>query len=174
MANIDKFLGIDIVTKQYPLFRDFLFSYATYNELKPIQTELLGSKDFWINTLSLHLSQAIIKWCGALEVIEAQHKQAWDSYRAGLVQSLGISEDEWTDYWNQMIDFRNKYSLFIGLIVVRRFIPDLELAYKSALFYDNWMREFISPDIFEGPYLKDEINDYYLKIKSTIPLLSKI
>ncbi|KRE33960.1 hypothetical protein ASG81_23225 [Paenibacillus sp. Soil522] len=172
MSRINEFNSLDVVEKQYPLLRDFIMSYISFRELEPVQNELKGSKDFWIHTTDGHLVLAIMKWCSAFESVENKNPMAWHSLQTRLLHSLKISLKEWMDYRTQLLDFRNQYALYIGLVLIRQNIPSMDLAFQAALIYDEWMREYVQTK-FLGPSLSEELVAYEIQLRKTISVLCR-
>ncbi len=72
------------------------------------------------------------------------------SFRESVCKHLGTTESEWKIYWNDMVAFRDEYVAHRDF-AIRRPVPALEVAF----FYDSWVRQLISPDIFDERPLRD-------------------
>ncbi|WP_152391841.1 hypothetical protein [Paenibacillus guangzhouensis] len=53
-------------------------------------------------------------------------------------------------------------------------VPYLDKAYNLALVYNEWIREFIYPDILEDPLLIDLVSEYRIMAKELIEKVKSV
>jgi hypothetical protein len=171
---------ITVFRTQFPLVKWFTIHLFYYWELKE-QENNLRHGPFWTFTIDGHLSMACIYWCmvfGA-EGSNPTHwkhlvrKQDQKKLRADFTKAVlartGSTEDEWMEYWDTMVDFRNKYVVhrdkFKG--VVPRFDKALAVAYA----YDRWVRTCF-PGFWQEPPFENQEQSTRLNIRSYIAHLA--
>jgi hypothetical protein len=137
-----------VLTEQLYILRDFLFHYTSYRVLQQKFYELskLGSQEFWICTLNAHYFQAINLWC----MIFGSNNNETHWRKLGLpgelqpeiLKATGMTENEYKNYWDSVIEWRNKYSAHRDPDF-RESTPDLKLARTIVIAYENWVEENI-------------------------------
>ena len=148
-----------VFSNQFPLVKWFIYHLTYYRALHKAYNERKMKDEFWKMTIDAHLLIAAINWCMVfgsdssnpthwkqLSPTESTHKQ----FRAGLLNSVGISRPQWKRYWTSMTAFRNKYAAHRELSFTDP-VPNFDIALKAALYYDQWVRTVISPDTLEEP-----------------------
>ena len=150
---------------QFPLAKRFVYHVIYYRALFDVYDRYGLECEFWIHTIDAHLLQAAMLWCMIFgsdgcnpthwkNLAKAQTENFKTSFRKGLPKSLGIDWQDWQQYWKDMKEFRSKYAAHRELVYDRD-VPNLDLALKTVFYYDSWVRELISPDIFEEPLLEE-------------------
>jgi hypothetical protein len=154
----------NVFINQYPLVKRFVYHYLCYKELINAYKKRNCSSEFITHTIDAHLLQATLYWCMVFGSA-GSNPTHWQNlkinnrddlkkdFRMKLSRKIKISESQWDHYGNTLIKFRNKFVAHKEL-VFKEAVPDFTLALKVALFYDEWIRNIISPDIFEGLPLK--------------------
>lgn len=109
---------------------------------------------------------AIISWCILFGSDHADHQQIhWknmfdnDPFRADLLRSLSISQEEWAAYRKLLVDYRNELTAHRDLNPVTRFHPSFDTALLAANFFDEQLRAKIEKETGRktfGPPLLDE------------------
>ncbi|MFC0273725.1 hypothetical protein ACFFIX_20270 [Metabacillus herbersteinensis] len=172
-----------VISKQYPILRDFTLHYSYYKILIVNSKKLKGSDVFWTYTTTSHLAYAVPLWCmvfGA-KSNDTHWKHAINSeelvnnFRDGLLCHLGMTSEEWFEYWNQIIDFRNKFLSHRELKKFNKNVPFFQKAQEAVFYYDKWLRE-VSPRngiMIEFDTLK-QLADQYLKDveETTLPIIT--
>lgn len=162
--------------KQMGIAIDFLIHYNTYLILKGKLNGFDKLKLFWTITNNAHVRLMISCWAKLYgSNVEATH---WtkllndditkEKYRNELYKSLDIKELEWENYWKAMKSCRDKF------IAHTQFdfndpIPNFGIAYKSIIFYIEWMkRYFIEKGIIYVDDLEEHIEPYLTELRSLL------
>jgi len=119
--------------------------------------------------------QAVTYWCMVFGTDKNQthwkhlssNKKLSTSFKRSLFAQTSLNEATWSKYWKSMITFRNEYAAHRSLHSTPP-VPFLDCALEVAYSYDRWVREIISPDIFEEPLLKDSAVDLQRLIKPVV------
>lgn len=118
--------------------------------LEPKQT-------FWIMVVNLLLDAAAIDWCkvfGAWD--EDTHwtkvipKEWHEDVRANLLNTLGLSKDDWEAYRNSIVGFRDQIVAHHDLNATVAKYPHYDLAFAAADFMFTEIRRFSDPDSLGG------------------------
>ncbi|MCQ6264512.1 hypothetical protein M1K46_02375 [Fictibacillus sp. WQ 8-8] len=163
-----------ILTEQYHTLKDFLFHYASFKFLHEKFEDITsyGSTEFWVYTINSHYYQAINLWC----MIFGTEKNEIHWRKLGLnmeftsiiISGLGIGIEDYQSYWKQLLDWRNQYSAH-RVPGYRQETPDLKLARKVALLYEEWVATNIdasvsfSLELYEENF-KDELQESFHKL----------
>ncbi|AJY76176.1 hypothetical protein [Paenibacillus beijingensis] len=152
---MDKTYHIDVIFKQIPLLRDFVYHYVAYKELYSRGRGPEGEEKFWTYIVNAHLSQAIINWVTVFEVVSDQSRwnrmdlkldpkrKTREEFVSDLLTHIQFTEQEWKQYWNEVSEFRDKFVAY-GDILFEKPAAYLDIAYKAARFYDRWIREQVN------------------------------
>ncbi|KXG42691.1 hypothetical protein [Tepidibacillus decaturensis] len=167
-----------VLSRQYPVVKDFVYHYIAYRELNNAYKEFTKSTDFWIFTMNAHLLQAAICWCMVfgsdrsnpihwknLNINEKDNLSNW--FRSELTEYLNIDEEEWESYWKSMVTFRNRFVAHREL-TFQDPVPYFETAYKVALFYDQWVRKIVYPDLFDLIDLEEVANKFRVQTSELV------
>lgn len=137
-----------IFTEQMYILRDFLYHYRSYSVLHRNFDELskISSQEFWVFTINAHYYQAINLWC----MIFGTNKNETHWKKLGLskeftpivLAAVDLTDKEYKNYWESVIEWRNKYSAH-RVPNFREDTPDLKLARKVVLLYEEWVSENI-------------------------------
>jgi len=102
--------------------------------------------NFWRLFHGNQLDIAVLEWCKVFgSDAEPTHWKKLvpiadhDSFRSAMLAELGINNDAWAAYWEEMKAYRD--SLVAHHFEVPRLdkYPSVELALKSAYFYYKWL-----------------------------------
>ena len=171
----------EIFVEQFPLVRLFLYHVVYFREIKKVYNSIELKSVLWTYTINAHLLQATINWCMVFgaeacnqthckRLSERDCEELQSSFRKRLQEVTDINLDRWNGYWSEITTFRNKYVAHRELNYDKP-VPDFSNAITVALFYDQWIREIIAPDIFEEPPLEE----FVIKLKSSVvPLIEKL
>lgn len=92
---------------------------------------------------------AAIEWCILFGSDDTHHQHLhWknifneDRFRAGLMEALEISIDDWATYWRELVNYRNELAAYRDLNPVTRNYPNFDIAIKVAAFYHEQLVEF--------------------------------
>jgi hypothetical protein len=139
----------EVFRDQLPLVDCFARHLVHYRVVKGHLDARRPQSPFWSDTCNAHLLQATIYWCmvfGArgpnpthlrnLAVGDADALQA--SFRARVASALGITEADWTSYWEQMDAFRSGYAAHRELSF-KEPVPNFDRALEAAFCYEDWV-----------------------------------
>lgn len=154
----------EVFLEQFPIVKRFVYHLVYYRELKAVHDRVKLQSEFWTHTIDAHLLQAAIHWCMVFgshgcnqthwkNLSNTDSEKLQESFRNGLPKETGLATAEWQKYWDAMNDFRGKYAAHRELNFCEP-VPDFTSALKVAYYYDHWIRDVISPDIFEEPPLE--------------------
>jgi hypothetical protein len=154
----------EVFREQFPIVKRFVYHLIYYRELKAAYDRLQLQSEFWTHTIDAHVLQAAIHWWMVFgsdgsnpthwkNLSNSRSEELQQSFRSGLSKHTGIPTEEWQKYRDTMKDFRDKYAAHRELNFGEP-VPDFTSALKIAYYYDHWIREVISPDIFEEPRLQ--------------------
>ena len=112
---------------------------------------------------------AINSWCILFGSDHADRQQIhWKNmfdnapFRAGLLQSLNMSQEAWVTYRKLLVDYRNELTAHRDLNPVTRHHPSFDTALKAANFFDEQLRvkvELEAGKKTDGPSLLDEFEE---------------
>jgi len=160
----------DTFCDQYPLAIYFVQHLAYYRASKAAFDDLGMKSAYWAATLSSYLMLAAIHWCKVFgshgcnathwkHVATADVDNLQDQFRARVLTVTGLSKTEWERYHRQMCDFRNKFIAHRD----RKYkapVPDFDVALGVVYAYDDWIRELIRPDYYDGPTLREKFDHW--------------
>ena len=167
-----------VFIKQFPATRRFVYHLASYRKLFEASHKYKFDKEpFWVITIDAHLLQSSIIWCmvfGADNTSDIHWKKLskdnpdefQKGFRDGLIADLKITWDEWTKYWQEMVDFRNGFAAHMDLAYEGKNVPHFDIALKASYYYDSWVRKIINPDTTQEPrlnYRYDEFSEIVTK-----------
>lgn len=159
----------------------FLYHIVYFREIKKVYNSIQLKSVLWAYTINAHILQATMTWCMVFgsegcnqihwkRLSKKDCEKLQSSFRKRLQEVTGISSDRWNDYWSEITTFRNKYVAHRELNYDEP-VPDFSNAITVALFYDQWVREIIAPDILQEPPLEE----FVAKLKSlTVPLIEEL
>ena len=109
-----------VLTNQLPIVKWFIYHLIYYRVISTAYNERQMQNEFWTLTTDAHLLRATINWCMVFGAesnpthwkrLSSAKSQAHDQrFRDGLLMALGISGDQWLEYWTDMREFRDKYA----------------------------------------------------------------
>jgi len=170
-----------VFLEQFPIVKRFVYHLIYYRELKAAYDRLQLQSEFWTHTIDAHVLQAAIHWCMVFgsdgcnpthwkNLSNNGSEELQQSFRSGLSEQTNLTPDEWQKYWDAMNEFRGKYAAHRELGFCEP-VPDFTSALQVAYYYDHWIREVISPDIFEEPRLE---NSAEALSQSVAPLINHL
>ncbi|MFC5651999.1 hypothetical protein ACFPYJ_23340 [Paenibacillus solisilvae] len=133
-----------VFKEQIHILRDFLYHYSSFRLIHEEFDNLIkfGSQEFWVFTINAHYFQAINLWCMVFGT--DKNETHWrklglnEDFKIKILDSLNLNNEDYYSYWNSVVEWRNKYSAHR----VPGFLeptPDLKLARKVALLYEDWV-----------------------------------
>ena len=173
--------NLEIFVEQFPLVKLFMRHIVYYREINKACKAIQLKSVLWTYTINVHLLQAAITWCMVFgaegcnqthwkKLSEKDCEELQSSFRNRLQEVTGLSLEQWNNYWLEITTFRNKYVAHRELNYDKP-VPNFSNAITVALFYDQWIREIIAPDILAEPPLEE----FLIKLKSSIvPLIEKL
>lgn len=163
----------EVIEMQYPIVMDFIKYYIMYEELNNKYNEGIVKNEFWVYTINGYLLQAIICWCkvfGSAENNEVHYSKLSnkddepiiiEDFIRRVAQGLRVRSVDFENYIKELREFRNKFVAH-SVIKYKVLVPRLEWAYKTAVIYDEWIRETLKYSIFDF----ESIEDMALKFRS--------
>jgi len=169
----------DVFMAQYPIAKRFVYHTLIFRAINKRYKERGIKSEFWTLTIDAHLLQAAIQWCMVFgsdgsnpihwkNLSAAESGELLDDFRKNLPDETGLSLVQWRLYWDEMLEFRNKYAAHRELDY-RKPVPSFDTAMDIVFYYDRWIRKVISPDTFEEPPLVDTARD----LKARFEVLSR-
>ena len=171
----------DVFTNQFPIVKGFVYHLTYYRALLTGYRERGLQDEFWTLTIDAHLLRATINWCMVFgsdktnpthwkRLSAKESEKLYKSFRSGLSQETGLNEQQWQRYRNSMVDFRNKYAAHREWNFNNP-VPNFDIALAVAYHYDNWVRNVISPDVFDEPPIEEFAISLY---RSSTQLIGKL
>jgi hypothetical protein len=130
---------------------EIVWSFVRSVMLKRVLHEVLPDTriDFWRIMQGTSLDAALIEWC---KVFGARKDQThWTklvpseqhaNFRQRLWEAVGMPEDQWDDYWSQMVDYRNERAAHHDFDSKSDTYPHFDVALEASYFYYT---EFLYP-----------------------------
>jgi hypothetical protein len=155
----------DVFVTQFPVVKRFVYHLVYSRVFREAYVKHGVQCEFWTHTIDAHLLQAAICWSmvfGA-DGVNATHwtklskSEAEDlekSFQGSLERALEVRWRDWKRYRKKVTEFRNKFAAHRDLDFANP-VPQFDLALQTAFYYDEWIRQIISPDRFEEPPLKE-------------------
>ena len=167
-----------VLSKQLPIVKWFIYHLIYYRVIWAAYNGRQMRNEFWTVTIDAHLLQATTIWCMVFGSDSnpthwkrlSSTKSQLQKFRDGLLTELGLSGDQWHQYWNDMRYFRDNYAAHRKLDFATP-VPNFDTALKVVFYYDRWVRELISPDTIAEPELKSFARSLQ---KSAAPLVKKL
>jgi len=174
----------EVFMVQYPLVTRFVYHAVYYRELHLAYCSASLESEFWTHTIDAHILQSVVYWCMVFgkqgcnrthwkHLSETESESLQCSFRRRLFEETDLSPERWTEYWQSITKFRNEYAAHRELQIKCK-VPKLDTALNVAYFYDRWIREVISPDVFDDPYLQELATALIKKIKPLIESLIQV
>jgi len=121
-------------------------------------------QNFWIVMFNNAIDIAVLDWFHLFgyhndDLHWKRVVQDVDSFRQGLVQSLGMSEPEWTAYRESIKDYRDKDVAHIEVRPVSH-VPDMAIALQAVAYYYTYLLTELLHDSQYNAWPKD-LKDYY-------------
>lgn len=159
----------DVFRAQIGILDRFACHLVHHRELQRFKIPQTINVQFWIDTSDAHILQAAICWCTVFGTHGDTNKIHWKKlrpnstddfeaeFRTGLLKRLDKTRFEWDVYCKRMRDFRDNFAAHRTPKGFTDPVPNFDLALNAASYFDEWVREIISPDILEGPTLTQVI-----------------
>ena len=152
----------EIFREQFPLVKHFICHLTYYRVLGQQYREIALRSPFWTLTINAHLAEAAILWCMVFgtddnpthwkTLFATDAETLRESFRKALFEKTTFTASTWDRYWREIVSFRNEFIAHHELSYDKP-VPHFDRALQVAYAYDEWIREVISPDIFEEPPL---------------------
>jgi hypothetical protein len=155
-----------VFVAQYPLVKHFIY-HLIYHRVSSRGYKESGLKnEYWALTCDAHLLQATILWCMVfgsdaqsavhwkrLATTESVSAELRKDFRKHLLRDIRLSQSEWQNYWEKIIDFRNNYAAHRALSPYDKPVPEFDTALAVAHSYDGWVRRVVQPATLAEPLL---------------------
>jgi hypothetical protein len=153
-----------VFSHQFPIVKLFVYHLTYYRVFLKIYKERQRRNEFWTLTIDAHLLRALTNWCMVFgsDRSEPTHWKRLSisnsdelniNFREGLFRATGLSPHTWERYWQDVVNFRNKFAVHREL-EFNEPVPVFDTALAVVYYYDTWVREVISPDSFDEPPLR--------------------
>lgn len=111
---------------------------AHHRSLEPFKDDF--NQNYWILVFNNFLDIAVLEWCKAFgSKAEATHWSKHvsdpDAFRAGLLQALRLSEEEWHTYWNGIKAYRDEVVAHHESASKVTHYPDFGVALQACFYY---------------------------------------
>ena len=95
---------------------------------------------FWRFIYGCMLDVAVFEWCKVFGTDDQPtHWKNFisdhDNFRIKLLSFLGVTQDQWSQYWHHMTDYRNSHAAHHLGVKEGDTYPVLDIALKSCFFY---------------------------------------
>ena len=148
-----------VFESQFSIVKRFVYHLIYYRTLSKAYSDSQLQNEFWTLTIDAHLLQAVIHWCMVFgsdgcnpthwkHLSPDQSETLHQSFRDCLFGQTGLNQQEWESYWKEIVYFRDNYAAHRALEFSKP-VPHFDMALKVGYYYDNWVRNVISPDIFD-------------------------
>jgi len=169
----------EVLKKQYPILKDFIYHYISYKELLSVIEQLKGD-EFWIRTTDAHIKTAIMSWCMVFgsdnnethwkKLLISDYEIKCKDFRTCILTECNLDSKGWESYWRELIDFRNDFIAHRKLEFDQP-TPFLDISFRVAVLFDLWVRKNIEPDYLNFPTLEEQSEKYKTSINKTISTL---
>lgn len=112
------------------------------------------------------LDIAVLEWCKAFgsktEVTHwSKHVADPDTFRAGLLQALGLSEEQWHAYWDSIKTYRDEVVAHHNSSSKVTHYPDFGVALQACFYYySTLIKQLRMLKVFDYP---ESLEDYFEK-----------
>ena len=124
--------------------------------------------NFWRVIQGNGMDMAAIEWCKLFGSDDEVHQQVhWknvfddhEGFRAGLLQYVGVDQEGWTGYWQQVKGYRDEHVAHLDLN--KRSVDDfpvLDYALKASAFYYRRLLDALPAD--EAGRYPADLMEYY-------------
>ncbi|MGE1163213.1 hypothetical protein ACQJ0Y_07890 [Peribacillus simplex] len=147
---MSKYTTDDILIRQVPILRDFLYHYSTYKELIHNVENLSGPKLFWKFTADAHLLTFVNYWCMVFgskgnpthySKVDFTEEYDYVPFQEYFLEALDMTHEDYEKYWQAMKGFRDKFSAHRE-IGYKEPVPYFDIAHKVALHYVSWLEKY--------------------------------
>lgn len=176
-------MAIDPLRVQFDLLHDCIRG-CTYGDFIMRKPE---KKDAWWSICDMCYADAVLSW-NSIFGVDSQESH-WKKFTEAnpvpsgsrlkpfsselIAQGLGISDQQWAEYWRQMGRMRNKRLAHFDHNAGLQQYPNITYALHSACFYRNWLRELIAEMhktgesiSFDGPTNDEMLSQFRTQIEA--------
>ena len=163
----------------YPIMKDFVYHYISYQEIHNQMDSLPGDREFWVYTCDAHFKAAVISWTMIMGT--DSNKTHWKklfydncdrtaAFKKYLKDAHSISESTWSTLHKDILRFRNE---FVAHKTTKFDYPVPSLKNGLIVLYalEEWIRIQIRPDYLEGEELSKHESIFRKDIKDTLSLI---
>jgi hypothetical protein len=139
---------------------------ANYRSLAKFKDDF--DQNYWIQIYNNFFDVAVLEWCKVFgtdgepthwKTIVKDHQ----AFRNGLLSSIGIDEQGWSNFWQSVNSYRNNDIAHFKRIPGLSY-PSLDVIIKSTFYYYEWLqKELGKHGIIQEP--KDLEGYYYRCLK---------
>ncbi len=137
---------------------------AHHRSLEPYRDDF--NQNYWILVFNNFLDVAVLEWCKAFgSNAEATHWSKHvanpDDFRTGLLQAMGLSEDEWHVYWDSIKTYRDEVVAHHESASKVTHFPDFSHALQACFYYYTILiKQLRMFKVFDYP---DSLESYFEK-----------
>lgn len=140
-----------------PLHRLMVFAQSIHVRRMIEGIALDPKQTFWIMTVNLLADTAAVEWCKVFgsrdedtHWTRAIPKERHDEVRADLLKAIGLNHEEWDNYRNNIVSYRNQMVSHHDLNATVDKYPHYDVAILAANFMFDQLRNVAAPDSLGG------------------------
>jgi len=121
------------------------------------------NQNYWILIYNNFFDVAVLEWCKVFGTdSEPTHwktiVQDHETFRNGLLNSIGLNEQGWNTFWQSVNSYRNNIIAHFRRIPGLSY-PSLDVIMKSTFYYYEWLQQELEKHgIIQEP---KDLEDYY-------------
>ncbi|MCR9261210.1 MAG: hypothetical protein NXH95_15920 [Pseudomonadaceae bacterium] len=105
-----------------------------------------GESKLWLHTRAQYIRIFVIEWTKLFgtdsnEVHWKKLVKEVPAFRSHVLQAAGITEQQWSEYWLQLRNFRDKVVAHIDPFSLPDAVPDMTIARAVLIAGYQWIRE---------------------------------
>jgi hypothetical protein len=111
---------------------------AYYRSLDPFKDDL--EQNYWIHIFNNFLDIAVLEWCKVFGSKNdathwSNHVDDVEIFRSGMIAKLGVSEEEWSGYWESIKNYRDTVVAHHERSSKASYYPDMHHALTACFYY---------------------------------------
>lgn len=170
----------EVFLYQFGLVHSFIKNLAYYREAFRLYHELELECPVWTASIDGLLKVAVMDWCKVFgsdgcnqthwkKLNEEDAEALQQSFRSFLFESTGLTSASWKKYHLNFCKFRNKYVAHTEIVKTPPAPPVFDRALDVAYAYDEWVRNLIKPDRYDGISFRREFENFSNDAKLRLP-----
>lgn len=166
-------LNKEVVEIQLDLLDSFAKSLAYYRAIHQDYKRIVACKEYWCHTMNTCYLRALNDWCIVFgpnsneshwKKVSTEHaREVSDEVRKVILCAGEFHEQEWTEYWQNLTEFRHKYVAH-RIPDYREHVPHLTKAFDISVAYFEWLKVQLRPCQNEPKALNVLYSEYQIEI----------